>query len=137
MYLRAAASPEFPAAEPTVYTVTCLPEEVEDAHVWALTVEYRGRGLWAVKRHSHCLSRAGEWDYEMRPSGREDEWIAEHRFPLGEALDRAKAAAPHVIVNGMTPADLLAWHAAGCPLPIPRPHSRARGTTTATEAAQP
>lgn len=131
MYLRAAASPEFPAAEPTVYTVTCLPEEVEDAAVWALTVEYRGRGLWAVKRHSHCLSRSGEWDYEMQPSSREDEWLAEHRFPLGEALDLAKAAAPHVVVNGMTPADLLAWHAAGCPLPIPRPHSRARSAAVA------
>lgn len=133
-YLRAAASPEFPAAEPTAYTVTCLNEEVEGAHAWALTVEYRGRGSWAVKRNVFCLSRAGEWDYEMRPSEREDEWLAEHRFPLDEALELAKQAAPHVIVNGMTPADLLAWHAAGCPLPIPRPHSRARAATSETSA---
>ena len=126
MYFGPASSPQFPAATPTVYTVTCLPEHVEDASSWSLTVEYRGRGLWAVKRHSHNLARSGEWDYEHIPAEREDEWLAEHRFPLEEALELAKQAAPDVIVNGLTPADLLAWHAAGCPLPIPRPHSRAR-----------
>ena len=124
MYFGPAASPQFPAATPTVYTVTCLPEHIEDASSWSLTVEYRGRGLWAVKRHSHNLSRSGEWDWESIPSEREDEWLAEHRFRLEEALELAKRAAPDVIVNGMTPADLLAWHAAGRPLPIPRPHSR-------------
>lgn len=123
-YFAPAASPQFPAAYPTTYTVTCLPDETPDAHSWSLTVEYRGRGLWAVTRWKNCLGRDGEWDYERVPSEREDEWLASHRFPLDEALELAKQAAPHVIVNGMTPADVLAWHAAGCPLPIPRPHAK-------------
>lgn len=113
------------AAYSTTYTVTCLPGETPDRSSWNITVEYRGRGLWAVTRWKNCLGRDGEWDYEHIPSEREDEWLAEHRFPLEEALELAKAAAPHVVVNGMTPADVLAWHAAGCPLPIPRPSSRA------------
>jgi hypothetical protein len=136
-HLRPSASPEHPAAYPTAYTVTCLPDETPDANSWELTVEYRGRGLWAIKRWSNCLSRNGEWDYEHIPSEREDEWLAEHRFPLEEALELAKKAAPDVIVNGMTAADVLAWHAAGCPLPIPRPHSRARAAGPATRRTEP
>jgi len=117
--------PDNPVARPTQYTVTCLPEDELDASSWSVTVEWRGRGLWAVKHYSSCLSRSGEWDYEMRPSEREDEWLAEHRFPLAEALELAKRAAPEIVVNGFTPADLLAWRAAGCPRPIPRgPHAR-------------
>lgn len=122
--------PDNPIARPTEYTITCLPEDNYDGHAWNITVEWRGAGLWAVKRNVHCLGRDGEWSHEHIPGEREDEWLAEHRFPLDEALRLAKEAAPHVIVNGMTPADLLAWHEAGCPLPIPRPHSRARATET-------
>lgn len=128
--------PDNPIARPTTYTVTCLPEDELEASSWALTVEWRGRGLWAVKHGSFCLSRTFEWDYEMRPSAREDEWLRAHRFTLEEALDYAKRAAPQVIVNGFTPADLLAWRAAGCPRPIPRPHSRARDGQTGTSAPQ-
>lgn len=118
--------PDNPIARPTTYTVTCLPEETPDASSWNITVEWRGNGQWAVKHWSECLSRSGAWDYEMRPSERDDEWLAEHRFTLEEALALAKAAAPDIVVNGFNPADLLAWHAAGCPRPIPRPSTRAR-----------
>ncbi len=129
--------PDNPIAHATTYTVTCLPDDELDASSWALTVEWRGSDQWAVKHGAFCLSRSGDWDYEMRPSEREDEWIAAHRFPLGEALDLAKHAAPNVVVNGFTPADLLAWRAAGCPLPIPRPSSRARTVSASSEAGQP
>lgn len=119
-YFAPAASPQFPAAYPTTYTVTCLPDETPDAHSWSLTVEYRGRGLWAVKHGSFCLSRTFEWDHEMRPSSREDEWLRAHRFTFEEALDYAKRAAPQVIVNGFTPACL-----ARCRLPAAaRPRTR-------------
>lgn len=111
-YLSYSASPAYPAAAPTCYTVTCLPEETPSGHAWNLTVEYRGRGLWAVVRNVHQnLGRTGTWD--QASSDRDDAWIAEHRFPLGEALELAKAAAPHVVVNGRTPAQVLAWLAAG------------------------
>ena len=92
----------------TRYTVNLLPETDINAHVFEITVDYRGHGLWAVLRHGWCLSTDGSWDYEVRPSEREDEWIAEHRFDLDTALRLAEEAAPGVTVNGLTAADALA-----------------------------
>jgi hypothetical protein len=97
-----------PIVQTTKYTVNLLPETDINAHVFELTVEYRGHGQWAVLRHGWCLDQDGSWDYELRPSEREDEWIAAHRFDLDTALNLAKEAAPGVIVNGLTAADALA-----------------------------
>lgn len=96
-----------PIVQATRYTVNCLPEDGLDSHVFEITVEYRGDNRWAVKRHSQCLAADGTWDYEMRPSEREDDWLAAHRFDLNTALKLAKEAAPHVTVNGFTVADAL------------------------------
>jgi hypothetical protein len=73
---------------------------------WDVTVAYRGRGLWAVTHHSYCLNKNGGWDYEMRPSERDDDWLGEHRFPLDEAVRLAKQIAPHISINGRTAAEL-------------------------------
>ena len=98
-----------PVARATRYTVNCLPETADgDEHVFEITVEYRGRDRWAVTRHGSCLGTDGRWDYEMRPSEREDDWLATHRFDLDTALQLAKEAAPKVTVNGYTVADALA-----------------------------
>lgn len=94
----------------TRYTVSLLPETDINSHVFEITVEYRGHGLWAVLRHGRCLDHDGQWDYELRSSEREDEWIAAHRFDLDTALTLAKEAAPLVMVNGLTAADILARH---------------------------
>lgn len=91
----------------TCYLVSCLPEGQEDRYLFALQVEYRGSSRWAVTRHGKCLNRDGTWDWESRPSEREDEWLAEHRFDLDTAMTLAKAAAPLVTVNGFTVADVL------------------------------
>jgi hypothetical protein len=96
-----------PIVQATRYTVNCLPEDGIDSHVFEITVEYRGDGRWAVKRHSQCLAADGTWDYEMRPSEREDDWLDAHRFDLDTALKLAKEAAPHVTVNGFTVTDAL------------------------------
>jgi hypothetical protein len=100
------ATPAYATA--TRYTVNVLPETDINAHVFEITVEYRGHGQWAVLRHGWCLNQDGSWDYELCPSEREDEWIAAHRFDLDTALDLAKEAAPEVTVNGLTAADALA-----------------------------
>jgi len=98
---------------PTTYEVSCLPQDHPDGFSWALRVEYRGRGKWAVLRSGkRCLSSTGEWDWESIPSEREDDWLATHRFDLDTALRLAQEAAPHVVVNGLTPAGLLEWEAA-------------------------
>jgi hypothetical protein len=97
---------------PTEYEVSVWPdgEECIDANTWKLTVQYRGRGLWAVKQGSVCLGSDGEWDWESIPSEREDEWLTIHRFPLDAALDLARKHAPDVRINHMTATEVLAHH---------------------------
>lgn len=98
----------------TAYEVSCLPEDHIDHHLWALKVEDRGRGLWAVLHKGYCLGRDGTWDYEPRSSSRTDEWLTEHRFEYDDAIRLAQQAAPHVTVNGLTPADVLARQGRPC-----------------------
>lgn len=100
--------PEYAYAIATQYTVSLLPETDINHLTYAITVDYRGHGLWAVTRHRLCLGRGGDWDWEPIPSERDDEWIAEHRFDLDTALRLAKEAAPGVVVNGRSAAEALA-----------------------------
>lgn len=87
---------------PNRYSVCALPEDDENSQVWRLTVEYRGPGdLWAVMHLSYCLSRGGQWDHEPSPSNRTDHFKTMHRFPLEEAIERAKSEYPKLIVNGL------------------------------------
>ena len=99
-------------AEPTTrvthYAVSCLPEDHDAAFAMTITVEYRGRGLWAVTRRGEALSTDGEFDYEPSPSNREDDWLETHRFDLETALKLAQEAAPKLRVNNYTVEDLLA-----------------------------
>jgi len=92
---------------PTRYTVNLLPETDINGHVFEITVEYRGASRWAVLRHGQCLGADGAWDYEMRPSEREDDWLDTHRFDLDTALRFAQEQAPLITVNGLTAADAL------------------------------
>lgn len=103
-----ASSHPIATARPTGYSVSCLPEGDVNEHLFAIDVAYRGRGLWAVVRHRECLGANGAWSWELLPSSREDEWLESHRFPLDKALELAKAAAPHITVNGHTVAEALA-----------------------------
>lgn len=106
----------------TQYSIGCLPDDPLDGSSWDLHVEFTGAHRfgeprpadqqWAVRMRGHwCLSRDGKWDMESIPSERTDEWLAEHRFDLETALRLAKEHAPHVTVNGLTAAGLLAWRA--------------------------
>jgi hypothetical protein len=105
-------------ARATQYQVSVWPDDLRDsassamdADMWAVTVEYRGPGSWAVlMRAGMCLGADGEWDYEPRPSSREDDWLASHRFSLDDALALAREHAPKVTVNGMTALEVLARH---------------------------
>jgi hypothetical protein len=95
----------------TEWSVNCLPEDDPERSNWTITVKYRGRGLWAIKHGAFCLSKAGEWDYEMLPSELTDDWLADHRFDQETAIELARKHAPSITVNGLTPAGLLAWRA--------------------------
>ncbi len=95
------------------YTITCLPEEDDDFSMWAVTVEYRMRGRWAVtQRGIFTLNADGTWDLDPGCRNDDDDWLATHRFGLEDALELAREAAPHVKVNGMTPADVMEFRAA-------------------------
>jgi hypothetical protein len=107
----------------TTYTVTCLPDDPHGGGAWDVTVEFRGawRFLeprpadrqWAVILRGHWhLSHGGKWD--LRPDSDDDgydDWVAAHRFDLETALRVAAEQAPHVVVNGLTPAELLTGRA--------------------------
>lgn len=98
-----------PRVQATRYTVNCMPEDAApDAHVFEITVEYRGADRWAVTRHEMCLGADGTWDFGVKPYDRGDDWLNAHRFDLNTALELAKQAAPNVTVNGLTPATALA-----------------------------
>lgn len=97
-----------PTVRPTRYEVSLLPEDDVNYPVYALGIEARGAGRWAVVRHRMCLGVDGEWDWEPIPSERGDDWLAAHRFDLDTALRLAKQAAPGVTVNGISAAQVLA-----------------------------
>ena len=96
------------------YQVGVIPEALSplDADTWAIIVEHTGFDRWAVRHRcfNACLNTAGEWDREPIPGERTEAWLDAHRFDIGTALDMAQKAAPHVTVNGMTAAQVLASH---------------------------
>lgn len=107
----------------TTYTVTCLPDDPHGGDAFDIEVRFMGAHRWgqprpadehwAVQLRGHWnLSHDGKWD--LRPGSDDDgyeDWIAAHRFDLDTALKLAAEQAPHVEVNGLTPAGLLAWRA--------------------------
>ncbi len=92
-----------PVVQATRYTVSCMPEgAAPDAHVFALHVERNLDGSWIVTDGWGYLAANGIWGDPMGLRS------PEYRHDLDTALRLAKAAAPNVIVNGMTPAGALA-----------------------------
>jgi hypothetical protein len=84
----------------TEVTVCALPESSVNHHHYAVQVAYRGEDLYAVMHMGWCLGLDGTWEYEPSPSGREDDWLASHRFDYFTAYRLALRHAPDVEVNG-------------------------------------
>jgi hypothetical protein len=100
-----------PTVQPVRYTVTCLPEDDVNSHVFAIDVVYRGTGRWAVQRGEHaCLGADGTWAQGVKEYDRGNEWLDTHRFDLDTALKLAREAASLITVNGYTVADALAMY---------------------------
>lgn len=107
----------------TTYTVTCLPNDPRNSGTYDITVEFRGAHKWleprpadqqwaVILRGNWHLGHDGKWS--LKPGNDYDgydEWVRTHRFGLETALKVAAEQAPHVTVNGNTPAQLLAWRA--------------------------
>ncbi|MGW4043001.1 hypothetical protein [Streptomyces sp. NPDC004721] len=97
-----------PVARATEYEVNCLPEDDLESHLFAIRVQYRGNGRYAVIRHGDmCLGADGTWDFGVKEYDRGQAWLDAHRFDRDTALRLAKQQAPHVTVNGFTVADAL------------------------------
>jgi|SRR5947207_14932388 len=102
--------------EPDSFTLSELPFEHRDRELLEIRVARRSAGLWAVlKRGRWCLAADGNWDLEHVPSERKASWLAAHRFPLDEALERAQAAVPGLTCNGMTARQILAQEKGASP----------------------
>ncbi len=94
---------------PTTYSVCALPADHPAAYEFTIKVELTHHsGTWAVRWAGRCLSVAGAWAFEPLPSSREDDWLADHRFGLADALSCAVEAAPDLVVNGRRAAEFLA-----------------------------
>jgi hypothetical protein len=99
---------------PRIYEVTAWPEELaeeSDADVFCVMVWHAGKGQYCLSRgmgyppwHGLLLLTTGEWG-AGKPA----------RMTLDEALAEAEFWAPHIMVNGWTAAQCIAWHQAGCP----------------------
>ena len=86
----------------TELSYSLLPRDDINHGVFEVKVAWRGGDRYAVMHGGWCLGRDGEWDYEMRPSSREDDWLVEHRYSYEEAQHLAVTVAPTVVCNGHT-----------------------------------
>jgi hypothetical protein len=97
-----------PTAHAVEYEVSCLPDDDINRHLYAIRVQYRGNGRYAVIRLGDlCLGADGTWDHGVKEYDRGDDWLDAHRFDLETALRLAKEQAPLVTVNGRTVSDAL------------------------------
>jgi hypothetical protein len=46
--------------------------------------QIEGPDKWAVRQGGNCLSKAGEWEWEPMPSGREDDFLERCRFDTAQ-----------------------------------------------------
>lgn len=105
-----------PTATPTRYVISCLPEDHDERWTYTIQVEYRGNGLYAVKRNLRYADTGGTWEYEPcwpedgseADARAEERWLAAHRFEHGAALRLARRLAPTLTYRGRTVADALA-----------------------------
>jgi hypothetical protein len=66
----------------------------------AITLETRGNGRWAVVLGNRCLNLDGDFEYEPRPSSRDEYFIKRTRFPdANDALKALKSLWPRVSQN--------------------------------------
>lgn len=92
--------------EYTVYPTGYDEIDTPDKYHFTITINDRGKG-WAVVHGGFVLGKDGDWEYEPRPSSRDDHFYERFRFTEEEAKRLALAAVETVTINGRTFADLL------------------------------
>ena len=75
---------------------------LNDYHLFALKVAWRGPGSWTVLQGSACMRKDGHMSYERQPSSRTERFIKAYRFPRDEAVALAVKHVDKLTVNGRT-----------------------------------
>src|SRR5690606_6234687 len=92
------------AARPVVrigeLEVCALPGGHEAYPVYVLRIRPLAGGWAVVRAGDRCLGCDGTWAYGSNQGDRDDAWLAEHRFSLAEALERAEESARLLTVRG-------------------------------------
>lgn len=84
-------------------SITPVPRDDELFWRYAVTVERAENGLFAVRLGiAHCLSTDNQFDDEPPRAFRSVDWLAEHRFTLDEACDRAQGICRYIPWAGVT-----------------------------------
>ncbi len=97
----------------TEFTVSVLPDGHVDQPTFAVTVNYTGRGLWAIRNLSRCWNGdERDWVWEPSPSNRDDDFFAACRFTRDDALRIADEIAHAVRWNGVTAGEIASRPAA-------------------------
>ena len=91
------------AVYPTGYHETEIPS---DKYRFTITVKDRGKG-WAVCWMGDVLNRDGEWEWEVQPSSRDDEFYRRCRFTEKEAQALAAEHVDKLTINGRTFAEAI------------------------------
>lgn len=106
-----------PETKATAYTV--YPDGYDtfvntDRDIWTIQVEQTNYAadLWAVRHRGKCYSFTQPPSYEAIPSERTDEWLADYRHSLADALKLAEHVVPLLSINGMTAQQASDWVAA-------------------------
>lgn len=96
---------DYPATvTPTQYTVSCVPETVDGYYHFQIIVQHRGDSRWAIYQGTTnggpvWNQQQQSWDYESSQDRDDEQWMADHRFGLDEALAIAKKVAPTLTVG--------------------------------------
>jgi hypothetical protein len=100
-------------AKATVFTFNALPDEVrfesDESHYFDVTVEKRSQDTWAVKHRNNCFNTNLAGVYESLPSNRTDEFIANYRFTLAEAVEIAERLSHVIKLTGSTAEEYAEW----------------------------
>lgn len=97
--------------EYSVFPNGCGIDKAHSQH-FVIKVVYRGKGLWAVARLGENLGHSGLWEYESQPSSREDDYFAEYRWDLADALAAAHSVINTITLSGKTFAEWETHHTA-------------------------
>ncbi|MFE7965229.1 hypothetical protein ACFU0X_19725 [Streptomyces cellulosae] len=100
--------PTGPVVRISELEVCALPADHEAYPAYVLRIRQLAGGWAVIRPGDRCLGRDGTWSYGSQQGDRDDAWLADHRFGIAEAVERAQEAARLLTVRGCTAGERLA-----------------------------